>query len=72
MIFGVGQLLTYKYNDFFVQDGVNKVPAHLIQFPCYNDEAFYFYVTEHDFNNDDVSSQASLSCNTLQVGTNEI
>ena len=46
--FGVGKLIAYQYSDFFELDQVIEVPAGKISFPCFKEEAFYFYLTEND------------------------
>ena len=48
MRFGVGQLIAYQYSDFFSADQTIEVPAGKISFPCFKEEAFYFYLTEND------------------------
>jgi len=48
------------------------VPSGKISFPCFEDQAFYFYVQEYDEVNDDKAVQVSVGCEDLQIGENEI
>ena len=72
MVFGLGKIFAYQYSNFFKEDEVIKVPDGKIQFPCFEGETFYLYVEELDDVNQDGPSQSSLSCDTLQNGTNKI
>ena len=55
MKFGVGRLVAYQYSNFFMKEEVIKVPEGKISFPCFNDEAFYLNLEEHDKYEDDIA-----------------
>ena len=47
-VFGVGEILAYQYSDVFEEDQIVGVEAGKMQFPCFEDEAFYMHLTEYD------------------------
>ena len=68
--FGVGEILAYQYSDVFEEDQIVDVEPGKIQFPCFQDEAFYLYLREYDTYQEDTSTQISVGCKDLQEGTN--
>ena len=54
MRFGVGEIVAYQYSNFFSENEVIEVPMGKMKFPCFRDEAFYFWIREHDEYEDDL------------------
>ena len=72
MRFGVGKVVAYQYSNLFSAEEEIDVGDGEISFPCFNNEAFYLYINEHDVSEDDKTVQVSLGCLDLQANENVI
>jgi len=71
--FGVGDgLVAYQYSNMFEVNEEITVGKDEISFPCFNNEAFYLYIMEHDELEDDKAVQVSLGCLDLQDDYNVV
>ena len=74
-LYGVDQLLQYKFvSSFDTYDSVKFEPDASV-FPCFSGSNFYMHMTDYDryvLESDWTSSQVSVDCNMLQQGRNRL